>query len=80
MNSEEIEEIYKELDLTEEGITDDEKLRRKTRIFVGGLKFASEDHVLLDYFAKFGEIKEAVVIRDRNNGLSKGYGFVSRQI
>ena len=44
---------------------------------MGGLKFASEDHVLHDYFATFGKIKEAVVIRDRKTGLSKGYGFVS---
>jgi len=74
---EEIKEIYEELDLHEEGITEEEVVRRKTRIFVGGLKFASEDHVLHDYFATFGKIKEAVVIRDRKTGLSKGYGFVT---
>lgn len=74
---EEIKEIYEELDLHEEGITEEEIIRRKTRIFVGGLKFASEDHVLHDYFATFGKIKEAVVIRDRKTGLSKGYGFVT---
>jgi len=73
----EIKEIYEELDLHEEGITEEEVTRRKTRIFVGGLKFASEDHVLHDYFATFGKIKEAVVIRDRKTGLSKGYGFVT---
>ena len=77
LTAEEIKEIYEDLDLHEEGITEEEIVRRKTRIFVGGLKFASEDHVLHDYFASFGKIKEAVVIRDRKTGLSKGYGFVS---
>lgn len=72
-----IEEIHADLDLDEDGITDEEVNRRKTRIFVGGLRFGSEDHVLHDYFDQFGPIKEAVVIRDRKTGLSKGYGFVS---
>ena len=78
LTSEEIQEIYDDLDLDEEGITEDEILRRKTRIFVGGLKFASQDAVLSEYFKQFGKIKEAVVIRDRKTGLSKGYGFVSQ--
>ena len=77
LSQEEIQEIYDELDLDEEGITEDEVTRRKRRIFVGGLKFASEDIVLHDYFQQFGKIKEAVVIKDRKTGLSKGYGFVS---
>lgn len=72
-----IEEIHADLDLDEDGITDEEVNRRKTRIFVGGLRFGSEDHVLHDYFDQFGPIKEAVVIRDRKTGLSKGYGFVT---
>lgn len=77
LTQEEIRKIYDELDLHEKGITQEEIARRKTRIFVGGLKFASEDHVLHDYFSNFGKIKEAVVIRDRKTGLSKGYGFVT---
>lgn len=80
MSPEEIEEIYKELDLEEAGLTEDDIIRRKRRIFVGGLKFASEDQVLFEHFAKFGEIKEAVVIRDRKTGMSKGYGFVSYKV
>lgn len=77
LSPDDIRKVYDELDLHEKGITQEEITRRKTRIFVGGLKFASEDHVLHDYFATFGKIKEAVVIRDRKTGLSKGYGFVT---
>lgn len=69
--------FYALLDLDEEGLKDDEILKRKTKIFVGGLKFTSEDNVLQDYFQRFGDIKEAVVIRDRKTGYSKGYGFVT---
>lgn len=75
---EEIQEIYDELDLDEEGITDEEILRRKTRIFVGGLNFESNSCVLDEYFSAFGKIKEAVVIKDRKTEqYNKGYGFVS---
>ena len=77
---EEVQEIYDELDLDEEGITEEEITRRKRRIFVGGLKFASEDNVLHEYFQQFGKIREAAVIKDRKNGLSKGYGFVSKPL
>lgn len=81
---EEVQEIYNELDLDEEGITEEEIARRKRRIFVGGLKFSSEDDVLHEYFQQFGKIREAAVIKERKMGpmskgygLSKGYGFVS---
>lgn len=47
------------------------------KLFVGGLPFTSNDNALYDYFIQFGEIKEAVVIRDRLTGASKGYGFVT---
>lgn len=66
-----------ELDLEEEGLTEEEIKKRKTKIFVGGLKYSSKDDVLKEYFSQFGEIEEAVVIYDRESGLSKGYGFVS---
>ena len=77
LTDEEIDLYHELLDLSEEGISEDEKHKRKTKIFVGGLKFSSEDNVLQEYFKKFGDIKEAVVIRDRRTGLSKGYGFVT---
>eukprot|EP00794_Sanderia_malayensis_P012317 gene12317-13587_t len=66
-----------ELDLEEEGLTPEEIKKRKTKIFVGGLKYTSKDDVLKEYFGQFGEIEEAVVIYDRDSGSSKGYGFVT---
>ncbi|GFS27808.1 RNA-binding protein 24 [Elysia marginata] len=48
-----------------------------TKIFVGGLPYHTTDQSLREYFDKFGDIEEAVVITDRQTGKSRGYGFVS---
>lgn len=47
------------------------------KLFVGGLPYETEDQTLREYFEQFGEIREAVVIKDRDTQKSKGYGFVS---
>lgn len=48
-----------------------------TKIFVGGLPYHTTDASLRNFFERFGEIEEAVVITDRQTGKSRGYGFVS---
>lgn len=48
-----------------------------TKLFVGGIPYESDDDALRSFFTQFGEIDEAVVIRDRVTKRSKGYGFVS---
>ena len=58
----------------------DTTLRRDTaltKVFVGGLAWETRKEGLRGYFARFGEILEAVVIFDKSTGRSKGYGFVS---
>lgn len=47
------------------------------KLFVGGIPYGTSDDSLREFFLKFGAIKEAVVIRDRNTQESKGYGFVT---
>ena len=47
-----------------------------TKLFVGGIPYDTSDDSLREYFTQFGDIVEAVVIRDRDNN-SRGYGFVS---
>lgn len=51
-----------------------------TKIFVGGLPYHTTDESLSQFFQKFGNIEEAVVINDRQTGKSRGYGFVSSMI
>lgn len=46
------------------------------KLFVGGLPFAVDDDQLKQMFASFGDIVSAVVIKDRDTGRSKGFGFV----
>ena len=47
------------------------------KVFVGGLPWAADDERLKQEFASFGEVTEAVVIKDRETGRSRGFGFVT---
>ena len=46
------------------------------KLFVGGLPFATTDDELRDAFAAHGSVASATVVRDRETGRSKGFGFV----
>jgi RNA recognition motif-containing protein len=46
------------------------------KLFVGGLPFATTDDELRDLFASHGTVASANVVRDRESGRSKGFGFV----
>ncbi|KMZ61379.1 hypothetical protein ZOSMA_52G00300 [Zostera marina] len=48
-----------------------------SKIFVGGIPFATDEQGLRAAFTDFGEIIEARVIMDRDTGRSRGFGFVS---
>ncbi len=48
-----------------------------TKIFVGGLAWATTDDSLRDAFASCGTISESKVITDRDTGRSRGFGFVT---
>lgn len=45
-------------------------------IYVGNLSYRMGDADLEAIFAKFGEVKSAKIIMDRETGRSKGFGFV----
>jgi cold-inducible RNA-binding protein len=47
------------------------------KLFVGNLSYKTTDADLRDMFSKVGEVTEAVIIMDRERGVSKGFGFVS---
>jgi len=47
------------------------------RIFVGGLPQDTTEDELFRHFARFGEVVECEVMRDRINGRSRGFGFVT---
>lgn len=46
------------------------------KVFVGGLSWDTTDASLEEYFATVGQVTSARIVRDRNSGRSKGFGFV----
>lgn len=48
-----------------------------TKLFIGGLAWATTDSSLREKFEEFGQVEEAVVVKDRESGRSKGFGFVT---
>ncbi|KAK8056854.1 RNA recognition domain-containing protein [Apiospora rasikravindrae] len=47
-----------------------------SKLFIGGLAWHTEDTTLRQKFEEFGAIEEAVVVKDRDTGRSRGFGFV----
>lgn len=47
-----------------------------TNIYIGNLSYQSTDSELHDLFAAYGEVQSASIIKDRDSGRSKGFGFV----
>jgi len=47
------------------------------KLFVGGLSWGTDDRALRQRFEEFGTVEDAVVIRDRDTGRSRGFGFVT---
>jgi len=47
------------------------------KLYVGNLPWSIDDKALQELFAAFGETTEAVLIKDKFSGRSKGFGFVT---
>jgi RNA recognition motif-containing protein len=47
------------------------------KVYVGGLSWGTDDHGLRAAFERFGEIEDARVVKDRDTGRSRGFGFVT---
>lgn len=46
------------------------------KLYVGGLAYSVNDQELETLFGEFGKVQSANVIKDRDSGQSKGFGFV----
>ncbi len=46
------------------------------RLYIGNLPYSVTDESLREMFAQVGEVASATVIKDRDSGRSKGFGFV----
>ncbi len=47
------------------------------KLYVGNLPWSVDDRALKELFSSYGEISEAVLIKDKFSGRSKGFGFVT---
>ncbi|XP_034995665.2 RNA-binding protein Musashi homolog 2 isoform X3 [Zootoca vivipara] len=48
-----------------------------SKMFIGGLSWQTSPDNLRDYFSKFGDIRECMVMRDPTTKRSRGFGFVT---
>ncbi|KAL0328729.1 UNVERIFIED_CONTAM: Heterogeneous nuclear ribonucleoprotein 1 [Sesamum calycinum] len=46
------------------------------KLFIGGISWDTSEERLREYFQAFGEIVEAVIMRDRTTGRARGFGFI----
>jgi RNA recognition motif-containing protein len=49
------------------------------RIYVGNLSYQTTEQGLEELFAPYGSVRNASIIRDRQTGQSRGFGFVEME-
>ncbi|XP_018472977.1 heterogeneous nuclear ribonucleoprotein 1 [Raphanus sativus] len=46
------------------------------KLFIGGISWDTDEERLREYFTNYGEVVEAVIMRDRATGRARGFGFI----
>uniref|UniRef100_A0A1J3KB51 Heterogeneous nuclear ribonucleoprotein 1 n=1 Tax=Noccaea caerulescens TaxID=107243 RepID=A0A1J3KB51_NOCCA len=46
------------------------------KLFIGGISWETSEDRLREYFQSFGEVLEAVIMKDRATGRARGFGFL----
>ncbi|CAN1156075.1 Heterogeneous nuclear ribonucleoprotein 1 [Linum perenne] len=46
------------------------------KLFIGGISWDTNEERLREYFGSFGDVEEAVIMKDRTTGRARGFGFV----
>jgi len=47
------------------------------KVYVGNLSWNTTDDTLRDAFGNYGQVLDSIVMRDRDTGRSRGFGFVT---
>ena len=50
-----------------------------TKAYVGGVSFDTSEETLSSAFAPHGSVVEALILKDRETGRSRGFGFVTME-
>ena len=51
----------------------------ETKLYVGNLAYSTTEEDLQELFAQAGTVKSVALIKDRDTGRSKGFGFVEME-
>ncbi|EER95824.2 heterogeneous nuclear ribonucleoprotein 1 [Sorghum bicolor] len=54
----------------------EEEAGESRKLFVGGIPAGAQEPELRAHFARFGEVRSVIVMRDRETGHGRGFGFV----
>ncbi|CAD5177892.1 unnamed protein product [Musa acuminata subsp. malaccensis] len=46
------------------------------KLFIGGISWDTNEDRLREYFRNYGEVVEAVIMKDRTTGRARGFGFI----
>lgn len=46
------------------------------KLFIGGISWDTDEERLREYFKSYGDVVEAIIMKDRNTGRARGFGFV----
>lgn len=46
------------------------------KLFVGGISWETDEDKLREHFSNFGDVSQAIVMRDKLTGRPRGFGFV----
>jgi len=47
------------------------------KVYVGNLSWSTTDDTLRQAFSEYGQVLDSIVMRDRDTGRSRGFGFVT---
>jgi len=48
-----------------------------SKIYVGNLSWNTTDEILMQTFSQYGPVLDSIVMKDRETGRSRGFGFVT---
>lgn len=54
-------------------------MENKKRLFVGGIPYRTTEEALQEAFAQAGTVVSARILKERETGRSKGFGFVEME-